>query len=146
MSPFRRREAGSMEERFLRRDAGAEVRRTSLHPTAQMVLLGLGRVALYAGAAAGAGAGIGAGVALLRGSDDPLGGAILGLYLVGAALVGVPLVSWSGRSYSSGGGYEFYEVETDPASRRAWQGQLGAYLLIGMIVIGMGVVLEVLRQ
>lgn len=145
MSPFRRREAESMEERFMRRDAGAKAHRSSLHPRAQMVLLGLGRVALYAGAAAGAGAGIGAGVALLRGSDDPLGGAILGLYLAGAALVGVPLVSWSGRSYS-GAGYEFYEVETDPASRRAWQGQLGAYLLIGMIVIGVGVLLEVLRE
>jgi hypothetical protein len=110
-------------------------------PLGTVIAKGLVRFAAVVAAAAGVSIGVALAVAWWRDSAY-VRAAVLGLYLGGAALIAVPVFSWGGRSYSAGG-YEYYEVETDPAARRAWQSRLGVYVAVGLAVIGLGFLLEI---
>jgi hypothetical protein len=129
-----------MEQRFLGTGAVEPAARRELPPFVRMVAVGLAR---FAGVVAGAGA-ASVGVALLIAwwrDSDLLRAATLGLYLGGAILVAVPLLSWRGRAHSSGG-YEHLEIETDAALRREWQSTLGVYVAVGVALLALGVALE----
>ena len=132
-----------MESRFLRTGPVEPPSREGPPPFVRMVVAGIGRLIGMVAVGAGISAGIGVLVGWWKGSD--LGQAAnLGLYLGGAALVAVPLLSWGGQSMSSGG-YEILEVSTDPEYRRLHQSKRGVYLLVGVIVLLLGVLVETQR-
>ena len=135
-----------MEERFLRTGEAVSPERPKreLSPTTSMIVRGLGRLAAFVAIAVS----VCVGTALLIGmwtDSDLWRAATLGLYVGGAILIAVPLLSWGGRSYSTGA-YEAYEIELDAAARRRRQGELWVYVLIGLALVGLGVLLEVLRS
>jgi uncharacterized membrane protein YedE/YeeE len=134
-----------MEARFLRSGAVEPQRdQRRLNPTVRMLLVGMGRFVAFVAIAAGVAVGIALAVAAFTDSDA-WRAVTLGLYVGGALLVAIPLFSWSGRTASIGG-YDVYELPLDAHSRRRWQAQLGAYVAIGMALIGLGVLLEVFRN
>lgn len=64
-----------------------------------------------------------------------------GFYIGGAALLGVGFLGWGGQQYE-GGGYVFYENATG-VERVMHQNTMAAYVLIGLVVVGLGVLTEV---
>jgi hypothetical protein len=135
-----------MEERFLRTGAVQPARERRAEPTLARVI---GRGLLRFLAIVVVAVGVSVGAALLighwRGSD--LSRAVtLGLYLGGACLIAVPLLSAGGRPLGSGGTYEYMEIPTDPSLRRAWQAQLVVYVAVGLVLIGLGVLVETLHS
>ena len=134
-----------MEERFLRTGSiEPRVERRALPPAARFIAAGIGRFVGMVAAAAG----VAVGVALLVGwwrDADPLRAATVGLYVGGAVLVFVPLLSAGGQRFE-GGGYEYYELDTDPELRRHRQSGAWAYVLIGLTLVGLAVVLETLTR
>ena len=139
---MRRHTERTMEERFLRTGAVEPAVRRGLPRFGGMVLTGLARFAGLVTVAAGISVGVALLIAWWRGSDL-LRSATLGLYLGGALLIVVPLLGAGGRSYSSGD-YVIHELDTDPASHRAWQGTMWAYLAVGVTLVGIGIALETL--
>jgi hypothetical protein len=131
-----------MEERFLRTGAIEPQSRRSVSPAAAALAAGVARFVALVVTAAVLSIGIALLIAWWRGSDAR-SAAILGLYGGGVLLIAVPLLSGGGRSYL-GGGYIYYELDPDAESRRAWQGTLWAYLLVGLSLIGLGIGLETL--
>ena len=132
-----------MEERFLRSGAVQPEREARELPTAATVI-GRGIVRFLAIAAIAVVVSVG--LALLIGhwrGSDPWRAATLGLYIGGACLIAVPLLSAGGRPLGAGGSYEYVEIPTDPALRRAYQSQLVVYVVVGLTLVGLGVLMEI---
>lgn len=132
-----------MEERFLRSGEAISPERQprELSPTTSMVVRGLGRLTVLLAIAIALSAGVGVLIGMWTDSDL-VRATILGLYVGGAILVAVPVLTWGGRSYSTGA-YEVYEVDIDPYMRRRRQGELWVYVFVGLVLVGLGVLLEV---
>jgi hypothetical protein len=132
-----------MEQRFLRTGAVGAAPRRKVPAYVRFVGAGLARLAGLVAVAAAISAGIGLLVGWLKGSD--LGHAAnLGLYLGGAALVAVALLSAGGQSFSSGE-YVIHDVSADAHARRHHQSKVGVYALVGALVLVLGAVVETLR-
>ena len=134
-----------MEERFLRTGAvEPRAKERRLPPVARFLAAGITR---FVGMVAGA-AGVAVGIALIIGwwrDSDLLRAATVGLYVGGAVLVFVPLLSAGGQRFDAGE-YEIYEVDTDPETRRLRQSGAWAYVVVGVVLIGLGVLLETLTR
>jgi hypothetical protein len=129
-----------MEDRFLHTGAVQPDKRER-EPRAQRhwLVAGLVRLALILAVAVAASIVLG----LLVGSwrDWETTKAIaMGLYIGGGALAGVGVLSWGGQGYDAGG-YTFYE-SMGAGERMLHQNRMGAYVLIGLLVIGLGVLAE----
>jgi hypothetical protein len=131
-----RRRQQTMEERFLGGGpVHPEADRLERGPRTQMLLAGLRRFAIFTAAAAAAAAGLGVLAAYLRGGDL-VRGASLGLYVGGALLVAFAAFTFSnqprrwvdqyGHDLGAGGG----------------GGDTGAFIAIGLALIGIGLLLE----
>lgn len=140
---MRRRSEQSMEQRFLRTGAVSPPERRRIPAFVRFVAAGLGRLTLLVAAAAGISAGAGLLIGWWKGADLAHA-ANLGLYLGGATLVGVTLLTAGGQSFSSGE-YEIREVETNPELRRYHQSKVGVYLVVGVLLLVLGGVFETLR-
>jgi hypothetical protein len=140
---MRRRREQSMEQRFLRGGAVTPERaRRSVSPTAAMIVRGLARFAAFVATAVAVSVGVALLIGWLTGSNL-WRSALLGLYFGGAVLIIFPLLSWGGRPVSVGG-YGLHEIDVDPELRRRRQGELWAYVFVGLAVIGIGVLFEAL--
>lgn len=136
---MRRRRGQTMEERFLRAGAVEPEKRERRKP--HWFLAGLLR--FFAIVALSAGASVALGFLLGLWLDwDSARSVTLGLYLGGALMVGVGGLSWGGQGMDTGG-YTFYE-EMSGGERLMHQCRMGVYVLIGVIVIGLGVAAEML--
>jgi hypothetical protein len=136
---FKRRGEESMEDRFLR-DGAIEPRaeRRNVPGFIPFLAAGIGRLVAYtviAGAIAG---GLGLVWGLIRGSDDLLHSFVLGLWLGGAAMVGIAVLTGGrdiryvdklGEDLGEGGGSE-----------------MGAILAVGLILFGIGIGIDVLQR
>ncbi len=133
-----------MAERFLRTGAVQPEQRRGVHPNVKMIAAGIARFAAIVALAAGLSVGISLLIGWQRGSDL-WRAAALGLYLGGALLIAIPLLSAGGRTHDTGGGYTYLEIE-GATGRRAWQGTIAVYLAVGLALIGLGILLETLRS
>jgi hypothetical protein len=128
-----------MEERFGTAAVQPEKRETVLRHRRHWLVAGLLRLALILALATGASIALGFLLGMWR-DWDAARSVTLGLYIGGAALVGVGVLSWGGVGVESGG-YVFYE-DMGPGERMLHQSRMGAYVLIGIVVIGFGVLAE----
>jgi hypothetical protein len=136
---FKRRGEQSMEDRF-QREGAVEPRaeRREVPGFIRFLAGGIRRLVTYtviAGAIAG---GLGLVWGLIRGSDDLLHSFVLGLWLGGAAMVGIAVLTGGrdiryvgrlGEDLGEGGGSE-----------------MGAILVVGLILIGTGIGIDVLQR
>jgi hypothetical protein len=127
-----------MQERFL--DGAAPVRpeQRRRSPVPRWILLGLLRLA----AAVLAVAAVSIGLALLIGhyrGSAPSRSIPVGLYLGGAALIVIGGLGLSGRGAMYG--YAYGASPEDLQLRRS-QAARGAYIVVGLLVIGLGLLLD----
>ncbi len=106
-----------------------------------VLVAGIGRLLSYAGIAAALAVGLALGVALWRDSDL-WRAAALGLYLGGGLLVAVPVL-FGARSPMTVAEVGYEKFDLGPKARKAWYAQSAAYLVIGLVLIGAGVLIEV---
>jgi hypothetical protein len=136
---FKRRGEQSMEDRFLREGAiEPRADRRKVPGFIRFLAAGIRRLVTYtviAGAIAG---GLGLAWGLIRGSDDLLHSFVLGLWLGGAAMFGIAVLTGGrdiryvgdlGEDLGEGGGSE-----------------MSGILAVGMILIGIGIGIDVLQR
>ena len=128
-----------MEDRFLR-DGPIEPRaeRRKVPGFVRFLAAGIRRLVTYTVIAGAITGGIGLVWGLIRGSDDLLHSFVLGLWLGGAAMFGVGVLTGGrdiryvgdlGEDLGEGGGSE-----------------MGAVLAVGLILIGIGIGIDVLQR
>ena len=128
----------SMEERFLR--AGAVeplVARRRLPRFVRYIGAGLLRLLAWTAIAAGIAGGAGVAYGALSGSADLWRSVALGLYVGGAAMVTLGLLT--------GGRPMHYRGELGESLGRGGGGGVGAVVLVGVLVVLLGVAVDVLR-
>jgi hypothetical protein len=101
------------------------------------ILRGLLRLFLWVLVASAVSIGIALLVGHFRGTD-PSRSVPLGLYIGGAALIVVTIGGFGGRSISPG--YE--ETMRSDLNMKRMQAMRGAYVLVGLLVIGLGVLCD----
>ena len=106
-----------------------------------VLVAGIGRLLSYAGIAAALAVGLALAIALWRDSDL-WRAAALGLYLGGGLLVAVPVL-FGARSPMTVAEVGYEKFDLGPEARKAWYAQSAAYLMIGLVLIGAGVLIEV---
>jgi len=130
-----------MQQRFL--NAGAVEPRKEARERRQRhwLVAGLTRLAIILAVAIGASLAIG--FLLGRSREwDSAKSVTYGFYLGGAALLGVGFLGWGGQTYQSGG-YVILENATG-AERLMHQNKMAVYVLVGLVIIGLGVLTEAL--
>lgn len=129
-----------MEDRFLHTGAVQPDRRErEARAPRHWLVAGLIRLGLILAIAVAASAALGLLLGSWRGWETTQALA-MGLYIGGAAIAGVGVLSWGGTGYESGG-YVVYE-NMSGGERMLHQNRMGAYVLIGLVVIGLGVLAE----
>jgi len=106
-----------------------------------VLVAGIGRLLSYAGIAAALAVGLALAIAVWRDSDL-WRAAALGLYLGGGLLVAVPVL-FGARSPMTVAEVGYEKFDLGPEARKAWYAQSAAYLVIGLVLIGVGVLIEV---
>ena len=129
-----------MEDRFLHTGAvQPDKREREARAPRHWLVAGLIRLALILAIAVAASVAVGLLVGSWRGWETTQAIA-MGLYIGGSVLAGVGALSWGGQGYDAGG-YTFYE-SLGAGERMLHQNRMGAYVLIGLLVIGFGVLAE----
>ena len=128
-----------MEDRFLREGAiEARAERRKVPASIRFLAAGIGRLVAYTVIAGAITGGIGLVWGLIRGSDDLLYSFVLGLWLGGAAMFAVGVLTGGrdtryvgrlGEDLGEGGGSE-----------------MRAVLAVGLILIGIGIGIDVLER
>ena len=131
-----------MEDRFLHTGAvQPDKREREPRVPRHWLVAGLMRLAFILALAVGASVALGFLLGSWRGWGTTQSIAT-GLYLGGSALIGVGVLSWGGSGYEAGG-YVVYESMSG-GERMLHQNRMGAYVLIGMLVVGLGILAEML--
>lgn len=133
---MRRRRDESMEERFMRSGAVEPTPdRREVHPTASMLLAGIRRFLLLTAGVAAVAAGLGVLVGYLRGGD-------LGRYVTLALYVGGGILVAFGAFTFSSEPRQWVGEWGEDLGTGSDAGEAGAFVAVGVALIGIGLALD----